>query len=255
MNTDQSLDEIKAHRGGFFLPGTSDTAVYLIHGIGGNASGLFPLAHYLNEHNGVSVEGICLPGHAGEPQDLLKVNEKDWVNKAEEEYRKLKSQYAHVYIAGMSLGSLVCLSVAEKYPLDGLILMSCPLEYRYRAIHLSPLISLFKRYHVWKDFASGLDPEKAKLVCYSMIPYRSITAMSRLQKRARSSLKEVHCPVLALYGKLDGLVSPKCGAMLQKGLTTPPKLVYYPASGHGLLYGSENEAVFQEISSFIPSKK
>jgi esterase/lipase len=190
MNTDQTLDEIKAHRGGFFIEGTSDSAIFLIHGIGGNASGLFPLASYLHEHNNLSVEGICLPGHAGEPQDLLKVNEKDWVAKAEKEYLALKAKYAHVYIAGMSLGSLVCLSVAEKYPVDGLILMSCPLEYRYRAIHLSPLISLFKRYHVWKDFASGLDPEKAKLVCYSMIPYRSITAMSRLQKRARSSLKE-----------------------------------------------------------------
>jgi carboxylesterase len=255
MNTEQSVEEIKAHRGGFFIEGNSDTAVYFIHGIGGNASGLFPLASYLHEHNGVSVEGICLPGHAGEPQDLLKVNDQDWVAKAEGEYLKLKQHYAHVYIGGVSLGSLVCLSVAEKYPVDGLILISSPLEYKYWAIHLSPLISVFKRYHVWKDFVAGLDPEKAKLVCYSMIPYRSITQMSHLQKRVRSSLKKVQCPVLALYGKLDGLVSPKCGAMLTKGLPSSPKLVYYPASGHGLLYGSENEQVFQEISHFLPLRK
>jgi carboxylesterase len=253
MNTDQSLEEILSRRGGFVLEADSDTAVFFIHGIGGNASGLYPLANYVHEHNHLTAEGVCLPGHAGQPEDLLKVNEKDWVKKAETEYLQLQKRYTHVYLGGMSLGSLVCLAIAERYPVDGLILMSCPLEYKYWAIHLSPLISLFKRYHVWKDFVSGLDPEKAKVVCYSKIPYRSITQMSRLQKRVRSSLSQINCPVLALYGKRDGLVSPQCGAMLQKGLKKPAKLVYFPASGHGLLYGSENEAVFQEISRFLPS--
>lgn len=251
-DVEQSVDQILAYRSGFFIDGSSKAAVYFIHGIGGNAAGLHPIAQYLHEENGVSAEGICLPGHGTIPEDLLTITHDQWVKKAENEYLRLKQCYEKVYIGGISLGSLVCLRIAEKYKPDGVMLLCPPLIYHNRWVKYAGVMAHFKNYYTWKSKPFQLDPVKAGLVCYSKIPYHAVGEMTKLQKEAVAGLSEITSPVLAMFGGQDQLVSPKASICLEKHLKAPLQEVLYRSAGHSLLFSNENDKVFAEISSFLP---
>lgn len=253
IENEQSIEQIRATRGGFFIEGDKENAVMLIHGIGGNASGLHPLAAYLHEQDGFSAEGVCLPGHASTPIEMKNYSYSDWLNKAQGEYDRLCQNYAHVSLVGISLGSLVCLALAEKKAPQGIVLISSPLYYGHPLIKLAGFVSLFKDYHYWKGLPPGMDPVKASLVCYDRVPFKSVEEMNHLQSLVRKNLSMLHCPLLALYGGKDHLVNPaKSLSFLSKKLPKESfESHFYPASYHGILWGEDREKAFQDVAAFL----
>lgn len=245
-----SLEKIKEVRGGFSIESASNSIVLLCHGIGGNAAGLFPLAEYLHEKTNFAVRGICLPGHAGVPEDLEKIGFEEWKSAVESAYQSARKRYDHIYYCGVSLGSLLGLSLAENVKLDGLILVSCPLVYRYPFNLVAKPLSRFGVYHHWKP-AGVENSERASLMVYDRIPYKSIVEMSRIQQETKHGLSLISCPTLTLYGEKDTLVSAKSIVFLKKHLPVPLRVRTYPDSGHGLLFGEDWQEVFSEISLFL----
>jgi carboxylesterase len=243
------LEKVREVRHGFEISSASNSLVLLCHGIGGNAAGLYPLASFLHEKTNFAVRGICLPGHATTPEELEKVSSEDWKKAINDAYLEGKKRYNHIYYCGVSLGSLLGLFLAENAKLDGLILVSCPIVYRYPFNLVAKPLSLFKAYHHWKP--TGLEPERAALVCYDKIPYKSIVEMSKIQHEAKHGLSLIGCPTLNLYGEQDGLVSPKATLLLKKHLPVPLKVRTYPDSGHGLLFGPDFAEVFEDIALFL----
>lgn len=244
-----SLDKVREVRHGFAILSAANSVVLLCHGIGGNAAGLYPLAEYLHAKTNFAVRGICLPGHAETPESLEKIAAKDWQKAIAEAYQEEKKHYNHIYYCGVSLGSLLGLTLAENNKLDGLILVSCPIVYRHPFDLIAKPLSHFGVYHHWKP--TGLDPERAALVCYDKIPFKSIAEMSAVQHEAKHGLSLIGCPTLALYGEQDGLVSPKGTSLLKKHLPVPLKVRTYADSGHGLLFGPDYAEVFEDIAQFL----
>jgi carboxylesterase len=191
---------------GFFLAGTNGYLVICVHGLGGNAAGVYDLAVYLNRECGIACEGLCLKGHGSDPSALKKVVYSDWIAQAEEAYLALSLRYKTVYLLGNSLGSLVVLALAEKHPCAKVILLSSPIYYRQGYFHLAGLLSPLGLYHVWHGHMS-LSPEVAALVVYPKIPYKSVSELNKLQSFCRKGITGVKAPVLAFYGGKDPLIA------------------------------------------------
>lgn len=252
IDYEQSVDEISAARPGFFMAGSPKEVVLLLHGLGGNSSGMRPLANYLVRQKGVSVEALTLPGHAGAPEDLLSYDRNDWRKKVADEYQKLQALYPQVVILGTSLGSLLALDLATRQPLERVIALSCPLIFKNKAISCSSFVAHFKTYHVWKGLPLDGNEVKANLAAYRKIPYKSLAEVTKLRKEVVANLAGIRCPVLDLYGAKDGVVAPTSVAYLQSRITTPFEAVVYPEGYHSLLFSPAAEDVFKKIASTFP---
>lgn len=252
MSEEQSLDEIRKIRTGFIIDGESDTAVILVHGIGGNASGVYPLALYLHEKLGVTVQGLCLKGHAETPKDLAKVRYEEWVRQAQEAFAALSQRYSRVYLVGNSLGSLVMIALAERVKPAGLILISSPLYYAHPIFYIAKLLGFFHLYHHWSGHGS-LSPELAALVVYPKIPYKSVAELNKLQKLCRKNISQVNCPLAAFFGEVDPLVGVNKSVAFLKARIPPSEITIYPKEGHGLLFCPVKDAVFAAVASAIES--
>lgn len=250
MMEEENLDDIRRIRKGFTLEGTSPKAALLVHGIGGNAAGVYRIANYLNQEKGVTTVGLCLKGHAGEPKDLKKVRFQDWLNQTEEAYLALSKKYQDVTLIGNSLGSLVVMALAEKYPSAKLVLISCPLFYSHPVFYLAKPISLFGIYHVWHGF-TGMSKERAELVCYSKIPYKSVSELNRLQSYCRKGIGSLTTPFTAYFGGKDPLINVEKSKAFLAEKTPKGKLVDFPEDGHGLLFAPDAEQLFASIASLF----
>lgn len=254
MKIETPLAEILANRKGFAIDVGSHSAVILIHGIGGTAAGNRPLGEYLAARNGLDVIGICLPGHATQPEDLSSVAYVDWVNAVVASYKKAKETHDKVYVVGGSLGGLLALALGEKERPDKIVTFSGPLYYKHPIVKAAGLLSHFKKYHVWKEYKNTTleDKEKAKLVSYDRLPFRAIEEMNRLQKEVKKGLPFIKCPVEAIYGADDVLVNQrKSMRVLRKKLTVKPEMKLLPDTGHTMLWGLTKDEVFALISSYL----
>jgi carboxylesterase len=252
MNDEENLAEIRQYRKGFVFEGNSDSAVILVHGIGGNASGVLPLAHYLHDQAGLTVQGLCLKGHAETPEALAKVRYEEWIRQGQEAFETLSQKYAQVYLVGNSLGSLVMIALAERVKPAGLILISSPLYYAHPIFYVAKFLGAFHLYHTWRG-NGGLSSELAALVVYPKIPYKSVAELNKLQKLCRKNIAKVTTPVTAFFGEKDPLVGvAKSEAFLKKNVASA-QLTLYPGEGHGLLFSPIKETLFASVKKSIVS--
>ena len=118
-----SLDIVLQHNNS-----NHETAVLLFHGLTGSPFELHKYARFLFQ-NGYDVYAECLPGHGDNFQDIYTVTYQKWQNYACEKFKELKSKYKNVFVAGICLGAVLALNVAEKFPNDvsGIIALSTTL--------------------------------------------------------------------------------------------------------------------------------
>jgi carboxylesterase len=252
MSEEENIEEIKKIRKGFLFEGTNDTAVILVHGIGGNASGVLPLAHDLHERLGLTVQGLCLKGHAETPEALAKVRYEEWVRQAQEAYSSLQEKYAKVYLVGNSLGSLVMIALAERVKPAGLILISSPLYYAHPIFYIAKFLALFHFYHHWKG-TGGLSPELASLVVYPKIPYKSVAELNKLQKLCRKNIGKIATPITAFFGEKDPLVGVRKSQTFLSSHFSSAQITVYPSEGHGLLFAPVKDVLFASVAAAIKS--
>jgi carboxylesterase len=254
MRIDTPLEEILATRKGFAIDSHSSTAVILIHGIGGAASGNKPLGDFIASHNGFDIVGICLPGHATKPEDLFSITYGDWAKATKDACLEARKTHAKVFVVGGSLGGLLALKAAEEGLADAVVEFSAPLVYKHPIFNAAGFISHFKKYHVWKEYkyVTKEDADKAKLVSYDRLPYKSVQEMNKLQKEVNMNLASVRCPCLAIYGGEDVLVNQKASMKMLENAKIPQiQTDLFPNSGHTMLWGVDKEAVFAKISDFL----
>ncbi len=82
-----------------------------------------------------------LPGHGTVVEDMNRYQWTDWVAHAKQALTELTSNCDTVFIAGLSLGSLITLNLtAENKDLPGAILYSPSIKLTSKLIHLTPVL-------------------------------------------------------------------------------------------------------------------
>ena len=101
----------------------SNTLVYLIHGITGTPVEMRYLARGL-ARRGEDVYATTLPGHCTSLRDLVRTSEQQWCDHVGKQLAYVRERYEHVYVAGLSAGSLIAIEASTIVTVDGIGVLS-----------------------------------------------------------------------------------------------------------------------------------
>jgi len=213
-----------------------------------------PMGEYL-AGRGLTVLGLRLPGHGATPDDLIRTNWRDWVAAAERGLADLEGRCQRVFVAGVSMGGLLTLYLAERHPVAGLIPMAAALDVASRRFNWAPLLQ-----YCIKAVPKG-PPEAGDWVdptaylhhwSYSVYPIKSVADMISLRRRVRAHIAAVTAPTLIIHGLRDAAVPPASAQWLYDHISSPAKsILWLPDSGHCVTIDAERQRVWQSAYDFI----
>ncbi len=222
----------------------------LIHGFSGSVAETRPMGEYLAER-GLSVRCPLLPGHGTTVDELTRIRRQAWIDEVESALQALQSRCQIVFVAGLSMGSLLTLWLGAKHAeIAGLIPMAPAVRVMNRILPLT----LGLRY-LLKYVPAGLveeevlcDPEAHdRIWSYDAFPLWGTSEMYLLQREVRAVLSRVRQPVLIFQGRQDNWLSPEAAQFLHDSVASTDKtLVWLENSGHNLLADGERESVWAQ---------
>ena len=196
--------------------------VLLIHGFTGSPAHMRLLGESLRDQ-GFAVRGICLPGHGTTPEDMLRCTWQDWLLSVRLAAREMAGQYRYVSAAGLSMGGVLALLLAEEMALTACVPISAPMGTANRFRVLAPVIAPF-----CPLLKKRVDPARAALVSgydigYEVTPTAALRHLSVLMRRARQHLSLIRCPVLAVQSRGDRVIAGDSLRIILDGVSSRKK--------------------------------
>lgn len=207
----------------------------VLHGFGGDVHEVLPLARAL-QSAGYQVECPTLEGHGMGKRHLARSTRRQWVLSAEEAYRRLSMRADKFVIIGFSMGGLIGLQLAKRFPAKKLFTVNTPYYYwdfRQMANNLR------------SDFSGFLKRYARSSVRY---PLRSMVQFRLLLSETKQLLSQVHCPYHILQGLRDDTVKAISAEYLRKGVHSRDiRVSLFERSGHQIFLGEEADTAIQTI--------
>lgn len=255
------LDDLSIYSKEFML-GHGKVACLLVHGFGCGPIQMRELAENLCTW-GFAARGILLPGHCRNTGGLSLNSHLDWKEKVESEYRQLQLNYEEVIVIGFSLGALLTLQLAIKYPVERIVLMGIPMFIIREYLPMQSLIRIcknfMKRIKAWKRRCYMESEGYTGYLHQPVDTYFSLHALYGIAKIIRAvdlRLKDVKSPTMVIHSKKDLIAAPASAKYVMKNLGSPHKrLVWLERSHHLMMYDKEKDVVFQAIREFVTSSE
>lgn len=210
----------------FLLEG-GQHGVLLIHGFTGSAAHMRLLGEELHAR-GFTVKGINLPGHATTMENMAGYRWDDWLSAAKEAFLELKERCKYVSVAGLSMGGVLALLLAEQMEVTAVAPISAPMAVQNKLLCLAGPASMLIKTIMWRD-----DSHRAKLMNmdyhygYAGFPTRSGADLNRLMRMARRNLHAVTCPLLAVQSHADETISADSAEVIIQGVSSEKKGVLW----------------------------
>lgn len=210
----------------FFLHGGSH-GVLLIHGFTGSAGHMRLIGEGLHAQ-GFTVLGINLPGHAVSVEAMGQTGWQDWLEASKQAVVSLKKECEQVSVAGLSMGGVLTLILAEQMELTAAIPISAPMAVQNRLMPFARFAAPFIKKVQWKG-----DPSRAKQLDarydygYDGFPTRCAADLAKLIKIARKNLHAVTCPLLAVQSHADETISADSAEVIVSGVSSKVKGVLW----------------------------
>lgn len=222
-----------------------DPACLLIHGFTATTSEVRPMGEYLHGL-GYAVNAPLLAGHNTIPSDINPVTWQDWLANAEAGYLALAQQHSQVVVAGESMGGLLALLLAAKYPqITGLALFAPAL--RVRGLYGANVLQYFKAY-LDKDL-TDVNPLWSG---YGNYPVRGLAQLNKLQHETWRRLPQVRQPTLLVMAGRDDSVNPRTAGLIHRRIGSARlETVWMPDSTHVVLLSDQRDEVNQRFHQFL----
>lgn len=235
----------------FFYPGGT-VGVLLVHGFTGSPKELRWLGEQL-AHQGYSVLGVRLAGHATQPDHILRVTWEDWLASVEDGFNLLRGISSQIVVAGLSMGGILTLLFGSRFEVSGLIAMSTPYEMppdpRLRFLKfLWPLVPT-----VPKDKPDWHDPSlETDHIHYPRYATKAVIQLVGLMGEMRRALPLITAPTLLINSLNDATVPTSHMDQIYKHLGCQDKTkLIVENSGHIITRDLEKERVLDAIHQFI----
>ena len=218
--------------------------VVLIHGFTGSPPEMQPLAEAFNAE-GYGVQVPLLVGHGTTLSDLMEVHPQQWIDPLDALITRLLSEGQKVVLAGLSLGSILSLQLALRYPqIKALLLYSPPVRSGDPRRFLAPLLIRFTQ-SLPKPASDFFDPIAAeRLWSYDRYPVATSARVLELISRTRKQLNEVQQPLLAIASRRDKVISLSGIELLMRTVQSSPRELHWlERSGHSITVDAEWTAV------------
>jgi len=181
----------------------NDCGVLLIHGFTGTCAHMRPLAEDLAAR-GYTVRTINLPGHALTEADMAKATWQQWLHAAKEAAYQMMQEARVFTVAGLSMGGVLALLIAEQMKVDACVPISAPTAVKNPGLPFSAIAAPFYPRISWgpaTDRHTYIDKEYD--FGYSAFPTAKGADLNRLIKMANRNLFNIQCPILAVQSDAD----------------------------------------------------
>jgi len=214
--------------------------VVLIHGFTGSPSEMELLAAAFHAE-GYGVEVPLLVGHGTTLSDLMEVQPQQWIDPLDALITRLLAEGQTVVLAGLSLGSILSLQLALRYPqIKALLLYSPPIRSGDPRRFLAPLLIRFTQ-SLPKPSSDFCDPIAAqRLWSYDRYPVATSALVLDLISRTRRQLSKVQQPLLAIASRRDKVISASGIQLLMRTVNSSPRELHWlERSGHAITVDAE----------------
>lgn len=215
----------------------------IIHGFTGGPSEVMPLAEYISR-KGYTTAVPTLAGHGNNVRDLNKFSYLDWIASAEVELKELFASHRKVYIIGFSMGGLIGLHLAQKYPIQGLVTLSTPIYLLDKKRLLENIVKELKNkeYRRIKKYTGNV----------LRTPLKAVIHFKTLLSKSKRLIPVLTTPLLVIQGLKDETVKPKsANYIFQYAGSSKKQLCFLPESGHLICCDCEKQRVFELVKTFL----
>lgn len=229
----------------------ADTAVLFIHGILGTPRHFDFLLPLLP--GTWSRRAILLPGHGGSCRDFARSSMEEWKACCEKAFTELAAEHERVLLVGHSMGTLLSVYLAEKYPekVGGIFALAMPLCPHFTPVAMGGCLhGLFcsperdTPYQRSVREACSISLSKNLFVYLGWIPrYLELFALCRDTRKRMPTLKT---PCTAIQSRKDELV-----AFRSAKLTGTAKTLVLPHSRHYFYSERDLETIKVEFGNFV----
>jgi carboxylesterase len=243
----------------FFFPGegtNAHTGCLVTHSFTGAPKEMRWLGEYLLRQ-GYTVCGMRLAGHATRPEDMVRSRWRDWLLSVEDGYALLRSCTNQVCLLGLSMGGVLSLVAAARFPVKGVVALSTPYDLPSPLLPLwtARLLRWFKPYlpkgkvpcRGWFDQAAY-----AQRVAYPVNPLRSSVELKILIEQMHAALPKINVPVLLIHSRDDDYVVKDSMEKIYSHLGTSNKqMLWVEGGGHVITEEPTRETVFTAAADFV----
>lgn len=234
----------------FRFPGGSD-GILMVHGFSGSPASMRPLGEWFAEQ-GVSVNGVRLPGHGTSIEDFRRHRWPSWVACVEQGLEELGGSCDRVVVFAQSFGAALAVHLAATRieQVHGLALSS---PYLYdRRLTFVPVMRLV----VKEKKGVGGDIRRANVteIAYETIPAEAIATMADFLRRARRDLPSVRAPALVFRPGRDHTIPRRNPERVYDRLGSARKeLVDCPSSYHVISLDHDAPMVGRRVLDLLGS--
>ncbi len=231
-------------------------AVLALHGFGCVPNEV-DLVSALAEQLGLRCSAPLLPGHGTRVRDLAKTRYDDWYAAAERRLLEL-AQHGPVIVAGQSMGGLLTLDLASRYPeVSAVVVLSNPLRLAWPfptlALQMAALLnvpdfSLPKV--VGPDIVDAVS--RRRHLTYDAQPWRAAESLRQAALDVEARLEQVRCPAFLGHGALDRTTPLSNLWLAAPALGTRDLEVHvFADSGHILTKDNDRALLAAKLEAFI----
>lgn len=254
----------------------SESAVFLIHGLGGTQYDLGSM-HKRLKNAGLVTHSITLPGHGTKPEDLVKVRAEDWLEAVRVKYHEVINQHEVVHVMGMCVGSLLAIETVKRegHRKGQLVALAPPVYldgwstpwYREARKVLYFVPGIASSMKVAEEDPYGIKNEKLRAIVkakfergenfhYGWVPLACIREVDRLRAMVMKNLSKVDCQTLVIHAREDELTSLRSATFLveQIGGKTRAghaRMVVLEDSYHMICVDNDREIVAKNVLDFF----
>lgn len=234
----------------FSVKKKSDIGVLVLQGYTGTTSSVMPLAKFLAA-KGYNIECPRLAGHGTQWKDLNRVHWHEWRTDVETALSRLKLRCKKIFIAGLSVGGLLTLYLAENHPdLRGIILINHALMYKDPRLFILPFLQYILP--ATKGVYSDIKNPKEHEIGYDHTPLKGLYQTTLLQKIVRKNLKQIKQPTIIFKSKEDHVIPIENVKLTMDNISSQDKtLIWLENSYHVATQDFDKTLIFKKSDEFI----
>lgn len=224
--------------------------VLLIHGFTSFRASLEILIPELDKKN-IPWHYPILAGHNSKPEDLEGKTWEHWQADVEAGLKYLLSLCEQVVIIGLSMGALLSLELAAKYPdkIKSLVLLSPALKFRNPlakyTTHITKRMKKIPGINILRFSTIKLAETQ---LGYSWFPAKSFHQYWLRTQHFDSILEKISQPTTIIHSKKDRLADPAGTEYIYNKIPTKEKeVIWLKKSGHEILLDVEANKVVKKI--------